>query len=654
MDEQNTQGQRLDKTAKPFRWGIAAAALAGVALVSGYLGLCSWVGGSQRILPNVSISGVDVSGMTAQAAAAAVNQAVDRYGKDASVTLSYKDWSGTISCADLALDSTGSAAAALGAGRGNFISSGASYLSALMGGSSQVGVANCSMNLAQPAFDKLLEEADDNVGGGARLPVWTVDEKQVSLTKGRTGASFDRDMVLQFVTQAADQALAQAVAQNAPASVAVDLAAHAEDLAQSPPEAPDFDALHQEVYVEAKSAEMDPETYEITEHVVGVDFDQEALRAAYDSAAEGETVTVPLTYTQPGETRDGLKGKLFQDVLGQATSKLDNNVNRTSNVRRSADSCNGVIVLPGETFSYNDTTGPRTPANGYVTSSVYVGGKTVQETGGGVCQTSSTIYYAVLHTTLEVVERQYHRFAVGYVPDGMDATVYDGSPDFKFKNNTDYPIKLVTAMYTDNGATSLTVTIYGTNATGRYAVPESSVYDWVAPGTSYVPDSSVPQGTLVLDREQNAYRGRKATTVRHIFEADGTPVETQTMAPSKYATRPYLYHYNPLDGDPASWVDGKPPQPGETAGPETETPIAPGSQVIDPSGTGGEAAGGEGGSAAGGEGAGGTGSEGAGGAAAGGEPDEAGGGQAAPSAPGQEGNGGVPDFAPNEGQAEAV
>ncbi len=645
MEEQHTQGQRLDKTTKPFRWGIAAAALAGVALVSGYLGLCSWVGGSQRILPNVSISGVDVSGMTAQAAAAAVDQAVGRYGKDACVTLSYKDWSGTISCADLALDSAGSAAAALGAGRGNFISSGVCYLGALMGGGSQVGVANCSMNLAQPAFDKLLEEADDNVGGGARLPVWTVDQERVSLTKGRTGASFDREMVIQFVTQAADQALAQAVAQGAPANVAVDLAAHGEDLAQSPPEAPDFDALHQEVYVEAKSAEMDPETYEITDHVVGVDFDQEALRAAYDGAAEGETVTVPLTYTQPAETRDGLKGKLFQDILGQATSKLDNNVNRTSNVRRSADSCNGVIVLPGETFSYNDTTGPRTPANGYVTSSVYVGGKTVQETGGGVCQTSSTLYYAVLHTTLEVVERQYHRFAVGYVPDGMDATVYDGSPDFKFKNNTGYPIKLVTAMYTDNGVTSLTVTIYGTNATGRYAVPESSVYDWVAPGTSYVPDSSVPQGTLVLDREQNAYRGRKATTVRHIYEADGSLVETQTMAPSKYATRPYLYHYNPLDGDPASWVDGKPPQPGETAQPEPETPAAPGTQGIDPSGTGGEAAGGEGGEGAGG---------GDSGEAPGGETGEAGGGQTPPSAPESGESGAVPEAVPNEGQAEAV
>ena len=82
---------------------------------------------------------------------------------------------------------------------------------------------------------------------------------------------------------------------------------------------------------------------------------------------------------------------------------------------------------------------------GYKSATVYSGGKTVEEVGGGVCQTSSTIYYALLHSALEVVERYNHGYNTGYVPVGMDATVYYGVTDFRFKNNTDYPIKVTIA-----------------------------------------------------------------------------------------------------------------------------------------------------------------------------------------------------------------
>lgn len=542
-----------------LKWGLIAAALAVVGVASAYLGLSSWVGTSQKILPNVSIAGVDVSNMTQDQARAAVDQAVEQYGRDATVTLRCGDWSGTLSCADLERDSSVCAAAALGAGRGVFLTQGYQYLRALAGGSSQVGLSAGELHLAQPAFDKLLEQADEEIGGSVRQTTWTVEEDELSLTKGKTGTSFDRDMVLRLAAQAADEALAAAVSRNGPADVAVDLSAHEGALTQAPPEQPDFEALHQELYVEAKSASLDPETHEILPHAVGVDFDVTALQNAYAQAPEGGSFTIPLTITQPAETAESLQGKLFQDILGQATSKLSNDRDRTHNVKLAASACNGVILLPGEIFSYNDTTGSRSADKGYRPGNVYVGGRTELGTGGGVCQPSSTIYYALLHSTLEVVERHCHKYAVGYVPDGMDATVYFGSLDFRFKNNTDYPVKIVTESYEKDGATYLTATLYGTNVTGRYAKPQSSVYDRVAPTDSYQPDPSVPRGTLVLDRVQNAYTGRKASTYRYIYEADGTLVEKQTMGASKYAMRPHLYHYNPLDGDPSTWVDGKPP-----------------------------------------------------------------------------------------------
>ena len=131
--------------------------------------------------------------------------------------------------------------------------------------------------------------------------------------------------------------------------------------------------------------------------------------------------------------------------------------------------------------------------------------------------------------------------------------------------------------------------IYGTNIDGRYAVPSSSVFDVVTPTTTYQPDAGVPRGTLVLEREQNPYTGKKARTYRTICEADGTVVEKQDMGLSSYKMRTRIYYYNPADGDPATWVDGKPPvNPGTTApaNPGTTAPANPGTTVpVDPGAT---------------------------------------------------------------------
>ena len=306
--------------------------------------------------------------------------------------------------------------------------------------------------------------------------------------------------------------------------------------------------------------------------MVGIDFDVNALKSAYEAAAEGETFSIPLTVTQPKDTKAAYEKKLFANVLGTATSKVSGSANRKSNVKLSAQACNGVILLPGEEFSYNNTTGSRSPDKGYLPAPTYNAGASVDDVGGGICQTSSTIYYALLHTTLEVVERQNHSYATGYVPDGMDATVSFGSLDFRFKNNTNYPVKVVTESYDKNGSRYLKVTLVGTNENGRYAKPTNSVYEVVEPTKSYVADETVPQGTLVLDKQQNAYRGRKAQVTRTIYESDGTVVEQQNMGVSRYKMRPHLYHYNPLDGDPATWPDGVPPQPVPVTPVVPETP----------------------------------------------------------------------------------
>ena len=566
-------GQRIEKTPKgEHKKGRKGAVLAGVAaavVLCGYLGLCAWAGGRDAILPHVSISGLDVSGMTQdQAADALKNALAEESGDPITLNISCEGWSGQLSAADLAVDQETTVQAAMQAGEGPFLARGGQYLAHLLGAGSQVELA---LQDQQPALTTLLEDMERQVGD-VTMAHWQVSGQTLELTKGVTGLAADEDQAVQLLHQALDQGFAQKFGQGEQnVTVDVDL-----PVTQTPPQEPDFDTVHQDVYTEPKDAALDGTTHEIVAESVGLDFDPAQLKAAYDQAGEGETVSIPLTVTQPKETKASLSAKLFRDLLGKGTTKVGGSAARKNNVALSAKACNGVILLPGEVFSYNGTTGSRSADKGYQAAPVYVGGASTDEVGGGICQTSSTIYYAVLHTTLEVVERRSHMYNTGYVPAGMDATVYYGSTDFRFKNNTNYPVKIVTESYDQGGSRYLTVKLYGTNETGTYAVPKSTTYDQVTPTTQYKADSSIPRGTTQVDRKQNPYTGVKAKTVRYVYNKDGSLKEEQIMGASTYKMRPKTIYYNPADGDPTTWVNGVPPQPATTPSTgENTTPTTP-------------------------------------------------------------------------------
>lgn len=566
-------GQRIEKTPKgEHKKGRKGAVLAGVAaavVLCGYLGLCAWAGGRDAILPHVSISGLDVSGMTQdQAADALKNALAEESGDPITLNISCEGWSGQLSAADLAVDQKATVQAAMQAGEGPFLARGGQYLAHLLGAGSQVELA---LQDQQPALTTLLEDMERQVGD-VTMAHWQVSGQTLELTKGVTGLAADEDQAVQLLHQALDQGFAQKFGQGEQnVTVDVDL-----PVTQTPPQEPDFDTVHRDVYTEPKDAALDGTTHEIVAESVGLDFDPAQLKAAYDQAGEGETVSIPLTVTQPKETKASLSAKLFRDLLGKGTTKVGGSAARKNNVALSAKACNGVILLPGEVFSYNGTTGSRSADKGYQAAPVYVGGASTDEVGGGICQTSSTIYYAVLHTTLEVVERRSHMYNTGYVPAGMDATVYYGSTDFRFKNNTNYPVKIVTESYDQGGSRYLTVKLYGTNETGTYAVPKSTTYDQVTPTTQYKADSSIPRGTTQVDRKQNPYTGVKAKTVRYVYNKDGSLKEEQIMGASTYKMRPKTIYYNPADGDPTTWVNGVPPQPATTPSTgENTTPSTP-------------------------------------------------------------------------------
>ena len=534
---------------------IIAGPAAGL-LAAAYLGLCAWASGREVILPNVSVAGVDVSNLTVEQARNTVEEAAGRAGRDITLTLDYAGLKRSFRDGGAVVDAAQSVQDAWNVGHGNFLTGGPRLLGHFLGASSQVPLALSAEHSALDAFVAGMERA---VAGASEENSYRLEDGRLVMTKPVSAAVIDWDRVLDDARRSLQDAFARRLGgEDGPVERTLTLS-----VSQDPESAdPDFEAIRREVYAEPVDAALDPDSMEVTDHVVGVDFDVRTLEAVYRSAGAGETFSIPLTVTQPKVTREELNSLLFRDLLGEGTTRVSGSANRISNVRLSAEACNNVILLPGEEFSYNGTTGSRTAAKGYKNAPTYQAGQSVDDIGGGICQTSSTIYYAVLHTALEVVERHNHQFTTGYVDMGMDATVYFGSLDFRFRNSTDYPIKIVTDSYDSGGSRYLNVKIYGTNPEGVYAVPESAAYDRVAPATVYVEDDSVPRGTLVLDREQYACTGWSARTYRCLYDKDGGLLEKQDMGTSKYNMRPNSYHYNPADGDPSTWVDGRPAAPG--------------------------------------------------------------------------------------------
>lgn len=562
-------GQRVAKPegGSKLPW-IVAGTVVGV-LAAGYLGLCAWADSRDAILPNVSVAGVDVSSMTVEQARAAVQTALDQQGKDISLSLVYEDLEEQLDMSKLAADVGQSVQDAWSVGHSSFFTGGPQLLSHMIGASTQVPLA---MPENEPAQADLMARMEQTVKDATQDHGYALEGFQLVMTKGAPVATVDWEAVRTDMGEKLQQALeARLSGRSSAVRDTVVLSA-----SQSEAEEPDFEAIHREVYAEPKDAALDPASMTIADHAVGIDFDVEQLRNAYRAAKSGETVIIPLDVTRPSVTREDLEAQLFRDVLGEATTTVTGTANRKYNVKLAADSCNGTIILPGEEFSYNTVTGGFSESNGYRPAPIYVAGRSEDGIGGGVCQGSSTIYYAVLHTTLEIVERHDHQFTVSYLPAGMDATVYGDVLDFRFRNNTNYPIKLTAESYDSKGVRYLTVKLYGTNEDGRYAVPTNAVFDRVEPTTVYKPDPNVPRGTLVLDKEQYSYVGKKARTYRTVYEADGTQVERQDLGVSSYKMRPNTYFYNPEDGDPETWVNGVPPvDPGTAAPPETGTPAVP-------------------------------------------------------------------------------
>ncbi|MEH7444971.1 VanW family protein [Bacillus sp. JJ1122] len=181
----------------------------------------------------------------------------------------------------------------------------------------------------------------------------------------------------------------------------------------------------------------------------------ELVEKVIAASEKGGDIELPLYVTASGYKMEDVT-HLGEVVVGSYTTYFNPSVaGRTKNIELSAEAINNIILGSGDVFSFNTTVGPSDAAHGYQPAEEIVNKKLVMGIGGGICQTSSTLYNAVDLIGVGYVEKHHHSLTVGYVPKGRDATVSYGGKDFKFQNTTGVPLLLKAVM----GKGSLTVEV---------------------------------------------------------------------------------------------------------------------------------------------------------------------------------------------------
>ena len=292
----------------------------------------------------------------------------------------------------------------------------------------------------------------------------------------------------------------------------------------------DIEALHNTIYKEPVNASFTKDPYKIIASETGLDFDISIDEAKALITGDKEEYTIPLKTLYPSVTTDDIGIEAFPNRLATYTTNYSSSSSsRANNVALAAEKIDGTVLMPGDVFSYNDTVGRRTKQAGFQEAPAYANGEVVSEVGGGICQVSSTLYNTVLRANLEVVDRTNHMFQVGYVPIGTDATVSWGAPDFKFKNNREYAIKIVSS----TSGRNLTIEIYGLNQDDDCDVEIVSYRTGtVGYRTTYTTDSSLDSGeTKVIQSGSNG-----ATSVTYkVFKKDGEEIGREEVSRDTYS-----------------------------------------------------------------------------------------------------------------------
>ena len=523
----------------PRKKRILLCCLAAAVLVIGYTALCAGAG-RETIYPNVTVNGVNLGGLTQEAAQTALEEAggpgrpAGDAGENQGVVFTAQTVEGEsktyqVPLASVTPDSVASTQRAWQVGHADpFPLRGGIYLRCLLSGEEVLPAYQGGESL-----DSILDQVEADLARDPVEPTWETDDTTLHLTRGTPGSRLDRE------------ALQGQILDTLGRSDMVELTAEAQPqftvtLQQTLPGELDLADILSQVETPVQNAAFDKAAKIFQTDHPGISFDAAAAQTAYDGLDWGATQDFPLDITQPTTTVDDLTPKLYQDVLGSCSTNISGSTNRVENIRLAARYFNGTVLMPGETFSYNGIVGSRSAARGFLPAPAYVGGETVQETGGGVCQGSSTVYLAALRANLKIVERYPHGYITRYVPDGMDATVYYGAKDFRFQNDTPFPLKVVASV---SGRT-LTVNILGTKSDNITVEMTNQVVGTTPYKTVYQVDESLPAGTTKV--KTTPYTGYTVKVYRNLYE-NGALKDTKLESTSVYRPRDQVILVSPDD-----------------------------------------------------------------------------------------------------------
>lgn len=517
---------------------ILAAALLGAAI------FLLVIGNTSRIYPNVYASGVNLGGLTREQAVEALNQSIaENYGSETlTVELPDRtlDFSPELVKANVDAESVVDDAWQFGR-HGSIFNRVGAYLKARSAKTAYT--ANAGISVDEDAIRAHIQETADAVykemvESKAELHR---DEDYIEVTIGTTGVSLDVDSLTEAVVTAVQEQNFEPITFG---------------YTESAYPALDLSKIYNEVHNDVADAYYDAEKHEIVEEQIGYGFDLAAANQRIAMAKDGDVLRIDMEEVEPKETKAHLEEIYFADVLGSCETGGLGGYNRANNITKACEAIDGTVLAPGEVFSYNKTTGERTAEKGYLQAGAYVQGKSVSEYGGGVCQVSSTIYYACLMANLEITVRSEHMYTVSYVPMGMDATVNWGTQDFQFKNNTEYPIRIECKV--ENGQCK--VRLLGTKT------------DDTSVEMTYEILNTIPYTTTVTTNPSEVNKvgrtGYYVVTYRHILDKDGNEISKKLEAYSYYMKSDIVVLQSDLDEEINNRLD----EEQEPDNPEGETP----------------------------------------------------------------------------------
>lgn len=449
----------------------------------------------QQNIPDLTVAGVNISGMSQEDAREAISTAVDSMYDDCSMEIRLGEYTIQLTAQDIQarLDMD-------------------SLMTGIENSSIQAGAFDITPYLVvnQEGILSSIEKQWEPIADTKTEPSWTLEGPAPDLTKEEAEIECQTLVITLGAghKELDTQALYEEVVKNlAKGNFSIDFTYTTQE-----PESPDLEAIHQELTTEPEDAQMDMETFEVSPHHYGYTFDLEAAQKQLEALGNEAVLKIPMVLTPPEKTTKDVEGLLFRDTLGTFTAKSGSIPGgRDVNLRLSCEALNGIVLKPGEVLAYNETLGERTPDKGWKPAASYEGTATVMTYGGGICQTSSALYYCALVADLEIVQRHSHTFISSYVPFGMDATVAWGGPDLKIKNNTEYPIRIEA---TANGG-NVTVSLIGTDTKDYYIEMDYQI-DWKEPYNTIYEEMTDqnPEGYLDGDVIISPYTGYKITTYK--------------------------------------------------------------------------------------------------------------------------------------------